>query len=1223
MYMYFNLCYPNGKDLDSDGDWRFQEETCGYSNDGSSFDIYAGESVNMLFNLTAGCSASAQESLSAEVRSDGTALSASSIPLNIKRANLSISATPDRFDIGMGDEIAWTILLKNDGDGAAYSVLVETALGSGLQLLAIDSPERDLEWRYARIGPGAIERVVLKARVISTQDSYSTAFKARWGPGPCQEIGQLSELEARTAIRKHPDLPRCLAVGDKASYEISADLPAGARNLWINDTIAGGLTYNQSSLSVQGHPLQREILVANSDGSSEVCWQFADTGPAQTIEIGYNCQLMNAAECQDGVMLAGTKACMSWMNGSVQSTDADKSGALRVVEPELILEMQYTRPFACEDDRITYLLTACHSQQSHAPAYDVDLQALLPGSLSYIPGSVELLAGPDASFDDKGLKWHFDVVDQSWNADQKILIRFNATSHASFGEEIASSARITWTSLRGTVPEERTGAGGLDDYLRSCSASVSAIALSIRKTADPNPAMVGETLEYILTYENLGGEIAHNVTIQDEMDPRVLLLSADPAPSDANNTWQVPQLSPDGPHQIILKVHVSDTLEDGASLQNRFSIRCDELGSRSGAIYTHVQNGTRLAVNKTALQKAVRRGEEVSYIIRICNGGGRPATNVTVRDVFDSKVEFVSAWPQTVKEGVWRIDRLDPGECAEMGLTVRVPFTDVMFESHQSVRGEGFVSTHRDYTTSRLPSELTNHVHVSSDQMQLSASANVKILGEEGTDLSLRTHGSGEFEDEEDLRFLSANKSIRLDRSMSANYHTTAFALPGNGQLEFSSPWSEEVRARNGITNTTFQESYRQSTHLDCIGRFEMDKNESIMDISSNFRGVAHFKAHKLPLNSSAGGGDINSVEDYAGDFRIVESLHDMGQGLLSDRSASGTGYVARDSVMGTRQRSHESGTGAYRSDERIDTTNNFMYKDLNASFFALRLNVTPRTSLNISRKWAEGMWSRGCTGFIGEEYSGARRLKKSTLATSLSEMESEADFSGTAELQAAYEGDCCKNGSMQVDRDERLVGDYVVKRKIMISKASLFDRPHLHIQKDGRLVKDGWQGNDVAVYTITITNDGNAALGPLFLQDIFPEGASFINATVRPTKLGPNSSNWTLLHLSIGDTVRIGIDLDVEGCEGDIINRAAASGNCSAGLALAENMSIIDTAWLGGCAPATEHALLPEGIACACLAEEAANETEYFDPVRERWDDSSCPLDCSAQEDAHRSAEG
>jgi len=199
------------------------------------------------------------------------------------------------------------------------------------------------------------------------------------------------------------------------------------------------------------------------------------------------------------------------------------------------------------------------------------------------------------------------------------------------------------------------------------------------------------------------------------------------------------------------------------------------------------------------------------------------------------------------------------------------------------------------------------------------------------------------------------------------------------------------------------------------------------------------------------------------------------------------------------------------------------------------------------------------------------------------------------------------------VDQDETLIGDYKVERKIAITRAPGFDGPHLYLCKDGRLI------DDVAVYTITITNDGNVALGPIFLQDIFPAGARFINSTLRPVQISKNSSNWTLLHLAIGDSIRIGIDLNIKKCQGNIVNQVLVMGNYSSGSVSAQNLSVIDRAWLGGCAPSEEPV---QPVSCACLQEgevaSISNETEYFDPVQSPWGngEGSCPLNCPAFED-------
>lgn len=1197
-----DMCWarcPDGKDLGDDREWRFQEATKGSSNGGSASNIYAGETVTLKFNLTPGCNAPSNATLFAKLSSSSGEVFAKSPSLTTRRADLRVYVTPDRFEAAKGDEITWTIVVRNDGAGVAYDVQVNATLKEGLQLLEIDSPGKQLEWSYNYLNPGDERDVRVVAKAVLSCDNYSNIVVAKWGSGPCQEVRQASQVDKRTAIRKLPDEPHRLAPGEVIRYEIDADLPDGAQDLWINDTIPGGLNYNSSSLSLHGIELQKETKTSNEDGSLQICWFFGDVGPAFRIEIEYNCALANSPENQDGAILMGTQACMTWSDG--QGIDRDAAGSITVAEPDLVLEVSPSSTVAGINDSISYVLAVYHSTQSHAPALDIELQDLLPDGMAYLPGSAGVLSGPPATFDADGLRWHFDVIDLGWDSSRKVLISFNVTCKAKPGDTIVNEAILTWTSTAGDSDDERSGRGGVNDYLRRSSAQVVAMGLSISKKVDPDPVKVGEILSYTLTYENEGCTVANNVTIIDELDPGVSFLFADPAPTNAdNNTWKIHRLAPNEPHSIEIKVRVDENLDDGVVLVNRFTIMSDELCPKGGTTYTRVLNETRLGVNKTALQKAVRRGEEIYYVINVYNGGGQPATNITVRDVFDSPVELVSASPNQVGDGIWKFDSLDPGKFVEIRLTVRVPRTDMKFEGHQEIAGIGFVNAYRDYTTSQRCSTLTNWVYVSSDQMQLFGMAKVKILGEEGTNLRLREHGSGNYETTEDLHFLLSNKSISLSQSMKANYRPTTFILPRNSSQCISSPWSKEGSVKNGITNTEFCELYRYSNWLDLESHFELDENGSRLETESDFRGLASIEMQKKPTKYTAKAeGDI-SKEEYIGSFLVLEKINDSGQSLIRHRSVSGSGYLNADTKIGSTQRSYESGTGAFRSEERIDTLSNFMSKDVDAAHFAQSYEISPSTYLNISQRCAEGMWSQTPSSFIGEEVLGAKYLKKNTVFRGLRAMESEINFSGTARLRTAY----AASERQQVDEDEILMGDFNIKRKLMISCSSKYDRPHLYLQKEGRLI------GDVAAYTITIANDGNAALGPLLLRDTFPPDSRFLNTSLRPVLLEGNSCNWTLLHLAIGDSVRIEICLDVAKCDGDIINLVEATGSCSAGGTFEKNQSIIYRAWLDSC----EREVKPADLTCPWSVEENSDEIEHFDPVQAKWeekDGSVCPLSC------------
>jgi len=264
-------------------------------------------------------------------------------------------------------------------------------------------------------------------------------------------------------------------------------------------------------------------------------------------------------------------------------------------------------------------------------------------------------------------------------------------------------------------------------------------------------------------------------------------------------------------------------------------------------------------------------------------------------------------------------------------------------------------------------------------------------------------------------------------------------------------------------------------------------------------------------------------------------------------------------------------------------------------------------------------MISRTESSLISEEHSHASRLNMSAVSSSPRERESESSFSGRSRLQAAYLGSSSGNRSLELAAEEILMGDYLVKRKIILSGAARYDHPHLYLRKDG------WKVEDVARYTITLCNDGNAALGPIFLQDLFPPGARFINSTLQPSRLDGNSSNWTILHLAIGASLSIGLNLDVESCQSDIINRAAAVGSYSSGSVTARNISVLEANPLGSWSGPGRGGISCQAsnISSACPALQEVNQSDFLDPSQiemqmdgEDGKDGYCALSARALEE-------
>jgi uncharacterized repeat protein (TIGR01451 family) len=1154
----------DGEDLDADTDWAFQASTKGSTNGRKSYDIYPGEAFSLVFGLTAGCKAIAGQSIHAAISSTAGSSPAKSPPLNIKRANLSLSCTSDRFEAAKGDRVTWQISIKNNGNGTARNILINASLSSGLELLSIDSPNRALSWSYDSLGPAEVAEVELKTRAISSCDSYYNLINISWGCGPCQMLGHQSEIGRRTALRKQPDGLRSVAIGEEADFQIETDLPPGGlRNMWINDSLPSGLEYSSGSFYCKGATLMKEVLDTGSceHPGTSTCWFFGDQISAASIDLGYRATVANLPENQNGLLMEGNVACMSW---SGLNSDCDEAGAITIVEPDLVLEAATSSSAGDTGDEIAYTLSVFHSGDSSSNAFDVDLQAELPSGLSYSPGSAMVLSGPKAAFDPSSLKWHFDSLDLGWNGDRKVLLRYNATIiQALPGDILGNNATLTWSSMPGDNPWERDGSGGVNDYLRRASSQVNVMRLLISKQASPDYVSVGELLTYTLTYENQGSVAARNVTLIDELDSNLFFISSSPPGNAGNTTWEIPLLQPDGPHRIEIDAIVAESLANGTRLLNRFSIESDEISPVRGAIYTDVLNGTRLGVNKTALQKTVRRGEEVTYAIKVCNHGGQKATNVTVRDVFDSRIELVSASPPFEDgTGVWHFDSLDPGMCIELELVVRIPREDVEFTAEQKINGSGFLRVSRDYTTSLQPFVLTNAVFVTSDQDPNNLDTEkVTIIGEAGTDLKIREHGSGRYDSIESLRFLSANKSLEMDRLLKAHHQPTSFKLPGNRSENLTSRWSEVVHARNGITESSFQESYRHAMSLDSESSIHLDENGSEIRLLADLQGQSSFGISKKASKRAKGAEDIfESREEYAGGFKVQKSFEEHGKNIFLKESLTGVGYASVDKRVKDRQRSYEVGTGSINMEETIQSSTGFLSKEIDVRRAALSYPLTPDTdtTLKSSMEWREGLWSRGQGSFLEERYFSVERLKKVAMFRGFGDLESEADFSGRTQFRVAYKDG--KNESKKMDLTDEFVGEFYLKRRILLAGISKYDRPHLSL-----LLADNSDlvNSSHVRYTLTVKNDGNAALGPIYLRDLFPPGTEYIGSSVGPSELTPESANWTLLSLGIGGSSSIELELNATEEMESIVNRVEAAAGHDGQWISVGNFSAVQLNWL------------------------------------------------------------
>lgn len=637
----------------------------------------------------------------------------------------------------------------------------------------------------------------------------------------------------------------------------------------------------------------------------------------------------------------------------------------------------------------------------------------------------------------------------------------------------------------------------------------------------------------------------------------------------------------------------SDPIEDGVL------VHLSEGGS-SMVRFVNMAAVGGLSLNKSTQNTTAELGQDILYTITLCNDGPVPLTNVTLWDVLPESLDLVYVYPEPDSYCHWTIGTLAPGQCFVVDLRARVKKMDINYDMAQRVQGKGFVNVHNDFDTTIGPESVKNCAYARADFVETVSSCEDTHIKNIGTDLKRRESGSGTYGSEEISRVRTENKSIKTVTSLSASHSPTTFALPKGRSIEYGSKWTERSTVSNEATGSTMTEEYTSASRIDKERSLDLNENGSIMKSDVEFEGVGHIGVLKKqkPDDPPEVKPLLESVEDYAGRFKIHEYVDEYGTSVVSNKSTTGYGYVAVDRRVRNSQRTYESGTGSYKSEEFIETPTSYVAKNLSLTYAPTSFIYSPNFQFNRSIKWSEGMWSESsglesganiassesrqwivpssCLAnsstrpgtLISERYSYLDSLQKKIVAYGLNEMKTDISFSGQAEYRVIHKSE---NGMDIIDNQERYIGSYDIKRHLQLSSISRYDRPHLRVVNEGTTRTEWLNGTNgtLAEYTIRITNDGDCALAPIQVRDIFPPGTQYVRSTIRPVKLDTASADWTLANLGIGETIVIGLTLNITKiAQGNLVNRVDVCGSYGGSSVCAGNYSVQEFNWLTCCPP-------------------------------------------------------
>ncbi len=340
-----------------------------------------------------------------------------------------------------------------------------------------------------------------------------------------------------------------------------------------------------------------------------------------------------------------------------------------MLEPTLIVQKSVQPASASPGDTVFYEIRIFHAPTSTIPAYNVQIEDLIPAGLQYSFGSwpssnLPIAVANTGIYTDAtapALGAYFPVITPSLTAGNPLIIRYQAVvdSGLAYGSVLTNVVTTTWTSLPGNqYSEDRSGTGGVNDYEQGDLATIALSDVLLDKTG-PLTVTAGSLITYLITVNNLGPFTATNGIVRDVMPFQVTTLAARfDVPTQLSGACTIAPASTgdivtcainDLPNNIVARIVITGLVEadtpSGADLTNAAEVAITSADGRpinnQDEVETEVYTAADHELSKRGPTSAVA-GQAITYTIVLTNNGPSVGRAVDVKDQLPPGITFVS-----------------------------------------------------------------------------------------------------------------------------------------------------------------------------------------------------------------------------------------------------------------------------------------------------------------------------------------------------------------------------------------------------------------------------------------------------------------------------------------------------------------------------------------------------------------------------------------------------